>query len=90
MYQSISFHNQTIENLKVVFIAEKTPWGGKHGWTCNSCAEIKANILKQERLEAVTENEYDEWDCYNESEMKCPHYATVFEQDGQEPDEKQE
>ena len=65
-------------------------WGGQNGWTCNSCTEIKANILKQERLEAVASEDYNEWDYYNESEMKCPHCATTYQQDEGEPDEDQE
>lgn len=61
------------------------PWGGANGWQCKPCAEKEHEAEKATALAAMPE-EYDEWDYYHNSEIKCPYCDHTINDDGEYAD----
>lgn len=59
-------------------------WGGKRGWTCNTCKDAQSAAAKAEALENFDEENFDERDYWREDEAKCPYCGAenVFEYEG--------
>lgn len=57
------------------------PWGGKHGWQCKPCADAEKASLKEARLQAMADQEYDEWDFRYQDKVKCPHCGSAYQPD---------
>lgn len=57
---------------------KESVWGGKHGWTCNSCMEIKKLQIKTEAFEKLNGEEPDTmW----QDEIICPHCGSEISND---------
>ena len=50
----------------------ETPWGGKHGWQCNPCADAEHQAEKLAALDAMPD-EYDKWDYRHNDNIVCPY-----------------
>jgi len=69
---------------------KEPPWGGANGWQCKPCADAEREALKRERLLAVAEKEYDEYDYMNRGRVVCPHCETAYSPDDPESSEEKE
>ena len=53
-------------------------WGGKRGWTCNSCYEFKQSEIRREAFEKLGGEEPD---CSYNDEIICPHCGSKISND---------
>lgn len=56
----------------------ETPWGGKHGWKCQPCANAEHEAEKELALAAMPE-EHDELDYRHDYMPRCPYCDLEFE-----------
>jgi hypothetical protein len=56
-------------------------WGGKKGWTCGTCKDIKDLEIRETAFEKFNEEEHSEWDFTSNDEIICPHCGTELSSD---------